>query len=136
LEQKPIEKSAEVKGEESTWAVESQTRSRYIYPSNYGTPGIFRIRSAESLPTHALTFGIGGEYYSVSNAPGFGYGNRRARTIAESLFVGYAPVDRLTLAIMRRNSSTTFGNPQQLISSLGDLNFSVLYSFPINESMA
>lgn len=131
-EQKPITSSEKVDGDEHTWAVESTTRKEYIYPSNWGQAGIFRVRSAESLPDGALAFGIGGEFYSVSNP--FGTGN--ANTIAENLFVGYAPTDRLTLALMRRNSSTTFGEPAQLISSLGDFNFSGMYSFPITPMFA
>ncbi|MBI4403853.1 MAG: hypothetical protein HY537_06825, partial [Deltaproteobacteria bacterium] len=118
------------------WGVETSYRTEHLYPSNWGQAGIFRIRSAESLPPGALTFGIGGEFYAISDAPDLGYGNTRARTIAESLFVGYSPLERLTLAIMRRNSSTTFGNPQQLISSLGDMNFSGMYSFPLTPSTA
>lgn len=131
-EQKPITTQEKVEGEEETWAVESTSRREYIYPSNWGQAGIFRVRSAESLPEGALAFGIGGEFYSVANP--FGAGN--ASTIAENLFIGYSPTDRLTLAAMRRNSSTTFGTPQQLISSLGDFNFSGMYSFPITSMFA
>lgn len=135
---KPITVSTQEtqEGEEEVWAVESSHRSEHIYPSNWGTAGIFRLRSAESMPDGALTFGIGGEFYSVSNAPDLGYGNRSANTIAESLFVGYAPTKNLTLSVMRRNSSTTFGSPQQLISSLGDFNFSAMYSFPLSPAVA
>lgn len=131
-EQKPLTTQEKVDGEEQTWAVESTSRREYMYPSNWGQAGIFRVRSAESLPDGALAFGIGGEFYSVSNP--FGAGN--ANTIAENLFVGYSPTDRLTVAVMRRNSSTTFGEPQQLISSLGDFNFSGMYSFPLTPMFA
>jgi len=139
IEQKPIVKSNTVEGDEKAWAVESTYRSQFIYPSNWGHAGIFRVRSAESLPPQTLSFGIGGEFYSVSNAPSFpglATGSQDARTIAESLFVGYAPFEHFTIGVMRKNSSTTFGNPDLLISSLGDMNLSLMYSFPINESMA
>lgn len=131
IEQKPIVKQETVEGEEEVWAVDTTTRREYIYPSIWGTAGIFRVRSAESLPDGALTFGIGGEFYSVPNP--LGYGN--ANTIAESLFIGYAPTDRLTLAVMRHNSSTTFGEPQQLISSLGDFNFTATYAIPVTKML-
>lgn len=131
-EQKPITHQTTVEGEEQVWAVESSARLENIYPSNWGQAGIFRVRSAESLPEGSLTFGIGGEFYSVSNPFGLGSAN----TIAESLFVGYAPTRQLTLSAMRRNSSTTFGEPQQLISSLGDFNFSAMYSVPLSPSFA
>lgn len=130
-----IEISQEEEGASETYEVSSSDRKEYIYPSNWGTPGLFRVRSAESFPNGALSFGIGGEFYSINNAPNFGTGTQ-ANTIAENLFVGYAPTDRLTLAVVRRNSSTTFGSPRQLISSLGDFNFSALYSFPINETIS
>lgn len=133
--QKPILQEETVPTEEQTWALDSTTRAEKIYPSNWGQAGIFRVRSAESLPEGALTFGIGGEFYSTSHAPETFVGNRQANTIAESLFVGYSPTKRLTLSVMRRSSSTTLGNPQQLISSLGDFNFSGLYSFPISSSV-
>lgn len=126
--EKGISTREEVPGEKREELVEVSTRQEFIYPSNYGTAGIFRVRSAESLPDGALTFGIGGEFYSTANP--FGVGN--ANTIAESLFIGYSPTERLTLAVMRRNSSTTFGEPQQLISSLGDINFSGMYAFPVS----
>ena len=119
--------------------MESIYRSQFIYPSNWGTAGIFRVRSAESLPEGALTFGIGGYYYSTNDIPAniaVASGSNHAETIAEELFVGYSPTKQLTLAIMRRNSSTTYGNPQTLISSLGDVNFSGMYSFPLSESFA
>lgn len=117
---------------EEDYSVESQKRQELIYPSNFGHPGIFRLRSAESLPRYSLSFGIGGEFYSTSNGA-FG---EDASTIAEHLFLGFSPLDRFTVAVERRSSSTTFGNPPQLISSLGDFNFSLSYSFPINESLA
>ncbi len=133
--EKPIEISTPEEGETETTTVEVSRRSDFIYPSNWGQAGLFRIRSAESLPDGALAFGIGGEFYSISDAPDFGYGSLKANSIAESLFVGYAPTPKLTLSVQRRNSSTTFGNPQKLISSLGDFNFSALYAFEITPSL-
>lgn len=118
-----------------TYEVSSIERNEVLYPSNWGTVGIFRVRSAESLPEGALTFGVGGEFYSVANAPDFGTG-QNAQSIAENLFFGYSPTRNLTLAVVRRNSSTTYGTPKQLISSLGDFNFSAIYSFPISNSLA
>ncbi len=132
---KPISIETTEETSERVWAVESIRRSNYIYPSNYGTPGLFRVRSAESLPQGALTFGVGGEFYWIDSAPNF-LGSSTAKTIAESLFIGYSPVEHLTVAIQRRNSSTTLGAPQQLISSLGDFTFSGLYSFQLGQSMA
>jgi len=133
--QVPIKQSqTEIVGEQTT-EIGSTERLQSIYPSNWGQAGIFRIRSAESLPQGTLTFGIGGAFYSVSNAPFLG-GSSSAKTISENLFVGYAPTDRLTLSIMRRSSSTTFGSPQSLVSSLGDFNFSAMYSFPISATIA
>lgn len=134
-EEKPIEVSVPEDGELENTTVETLRRSDFIYPSNWGQAGLFRIRSAESLPEGALAFGIGGEFYSISDAPDFGYGNRRANSIAESLFVGYSPAPKLTLSAQRRNSSTTFGNPQRLISSLGDFNFSAQYAFEVTPSL-
>lgn len=134
--EKPIEISSPKEGEEENTTVETMRRSDFIYPSNYGQAGLFRLRSAESLPQGALAFGIGGEFYSVSDAPEFGVGNRKASTIAESLFIGYAPTPKLTFSAQRRNSSTTFGTPQKLISSLGDFNFSGLYSFQVTPSLS
>ncbi len=134
--EKPIVQTMTEDGEEEVWGIESTRRQELLYPSLWGSAGIFRVRSAESLPEGALAFGVGGEFYTVGNAPNMGAGNLSASTIAEDLFVGYAPTRNLTLSLMRRNSSTTFGNPQQLISSLGDLNFQGLYSFPINDSFA
>jgi len=133
---KAIQQSSTVDGEEREYAVESEHRREMLYPSNYGHAGIFRIRSAESLPAGTLTFGIGGEFYAINNAPNFGFAGSQAETIAESLFVGYAPWEHVTFGLQRRNSSTTFGNPQQLISSLGDFTFSTMYSIPINQAMA
>jgi outer membrane protein OmpA-like peptidoglycan-associated protein len=133
--QKPITIESKEETDDRVWAVESMRRSNYIYPSNYGTPGLFRVRSAESLPKGALTFGIGGEFYWIDSAPAFS-GSSTAKTIAESLFVGYSPAEHVTIAVMRRNSSTTFGSPQQLISSLGDFTFSGLYSFQLSQSMS
>lgn len=121
--------------EQLAWGVETSHRREHIYPSNWGHAGIFRLRSAESLPEDTLTFGVGGEFYTITDSPVVS-GSSTAKTIAENLFVGYSPVDRWTLALQRRNSSTTFGIPQRLISSLGDLNFSVMYSIPLNDSMA
>lgn len=132
---KPIEITEEEQGATETYEVSSINRNEHLYPSNWGTVGIFRIRSAESLPEGALTFGIGGEFYSVRNAPNFGTGTE-ANSIAENLFVGYSPIRNFSLAVVRRNSSTTFGTPRQLISSLGDFNFSAMVSFPLNESLA
>jgi len=134
-EDKPIEVARPEEGETESTTIETLKRSDFIYPSNWGQAGLFRIRSAESLPEGALAFGIGGEFYSISDAPDFGYGNRKANTIAESLFVGYAPAPKLTLSVQRRNSSTTFGSPQRLISSLGDFNFSAQYAFELNPSL-
>jgi outer membrane protein OmpA-like peptidoglycan-associated protein len=137
--EKPIQKTFEEESDERVYAVETTYRSEYIYPSNYGTAGIFRLRSAESLPDGALTFGIGGEFYSVSDIPPeiqLAYGPGNANTIAESLFIGYSPTKQLSLGVVRRNSSTTFGTPQTLISSLGDFNFSAMYSFPLSPSFA
>jgi len=134
-EEKGIEISQEEERASETYEVSSINRKEHLYPSNWGTVGIFRTRSAESLPYEALSFGIGGEFYSIGNAPDFGTG-REANSIAENLFVGYSPLTNLTLAVVRRNSSTTFGTPKQLISSLGDFNFSAVYSFPINDSFA
>lgn len=134
-EEKPIDVLTPEETEHENTTVETLKRSDFIYPSNWGQAGLFRVRSAESLPEGALAFGIGGEFYSISDAPDFGYGNRTAHTIAESLFVGYAPTPKLTLSVQRRNSSTTFGNPQKLISSLGDFNFSALYSFDVSPAI-
>jgi outer membrane protein OmpA-like peptidoglycan-associated protein len=134
--QVPLTVKESTQGEDETWAVETQTRWRQLHPANWGHVGIFRIRSAESLPPKALTFGMGGEFYTTGDVPDFGVGSRDAETISESLFVGYSFTDRFTLGVMRRNSSTTFGNPQQLISSLGDFNFSGMYSFPIGKISA
>ncbi|MBM4303171.1 MAG: OmpA family protein [Deltaproteobacteria bacterium] len=133
--EKPIEVSTTEEGETESTTVEISRRSDFIYPSNWGQAGLFRIRSAESLPEGALAFGIGGEFYSISDAPNFGYGNLKANTIAENLFVGYAPTPKLTLSVQRRNSSTTFGEPQRLISSLGDFNFSALYSLEVTPDL-
>jgi outer membrane protein OmpA-like peptidoglycan-associated protein len=134
-QEKGIEISQEEESASETYEVSSINRKEHLYPSNWGTVGIFRTRSAESLPFGALSFGIGGEFYSVGNAPDFGTG-KQANSIAENLFVGYSPLNNLTLAVVRRNSSTTFGTPKQLISSLGDFNFSAVYSFPINDTFA
>lgn len=131
-----IEKQEKSEGESEVWAIESSSRASAIYPTNFGHAGTFRIRSAESLPEGAFTFGIGGEFYAITDGPELNVGNTTAKTLAESLFVGFSPTKRLTLGIMRRSSSTTFGNPQQLISSLGDFNFSALYSFPLSKSFA
>ncbi len=133
--EKPISIESKEETDERVWAMESIRRSNYIYPSNYGTPGLFRVRSAESLPKGALTFGVGGEFYWIDSAPAFS-GSTTAKTIAESLFIGYSPAEHVTIAVQRRNSSTTFGAPQQLISSLGDFTFSGLYSIQLNQSMA
>lgn len=133
---KAVEKRQAHTTEGDAWAIGSSSRSEAIYPTNWGQAGLFRIRSAESLPEHALTFGIGAEFYAVSNAPDLGVGNTTAKTIAESIFVGFAPTKHLTLGLQRRSSSTTFGNPQQLISSLGDIHFSALYSFPLSSILA
>lgn len=130
-----IKKQQSSSGEEKTWAIGSSKRSEVLYPSNSGPAGVFRVRSAESLPFFGLTFGIGGEFYSVNNAPNLGTGTK-ASTIAESLFVGFAPTDQLTLGISRRSSSTTYGNPSRLVASLGDLNFTGMYAFPLNETFS
>ena len=126
-----IEQTSTEEGEERRWEIGTTSRSEFIFPSNYGSAGIFRVRSAESLPPGTLTFGLGGEFYTVRNAPDVAGTGSNANTIAESLFIGLSPTDRFTLAMMRRNSSTTYGVPQQLISSLGDFYFSALYSFPL-----
>lgn len=128
-----VSKSEEAESEE--YAVDSVERAEILYPSNWGHVGLFRVRSAESLPSGTLTFGLGGEFYTTNNAPNFGSGGS-ASTIAENLFFGFSPLESLTLGIQRRNSSTTFGNPSQLISSLGDFTFSGLYSVSINSAMA
>lgn len=131
---KPIEMTEKSFSEEYVWGVESETRKRLIYPSNWGQAGIFRVRSAESLPTYTLTFGIGGEFYVVND--GIVYLNSsQVKTIAENLFVGYSPFENITFGITRRNSSTTIGIPQQLVSSLGDINLSGMYSFILNDNM-
>lgn len=132
---KAIEISEKSVSQESVWGVESETRRRLIYPSNFGQAGIFRVRSAESLPPYTLTFGVGGEFYAVND--GITYSDSsRVKTIAENLFVGYSPFENITLGIMRRNSSTTIGEPQQLVSSLGDINLSGMYSYTLNDNMA
>lgn len=133
--QKPLEEKTKVLGEEKTVEGEVEIRKNYIYPSNWGEAGIFRVRSAESLPEGALSFGIGGEFFSVDNPLPL-YGAGKANTIAESLFVGYSPTQNVTVSVERRNSSTTFGEPQQLISSLGDFNFSGLYSFQVTPNLS
>lgn len=132
--QKPIVVSQETAGETTETETGREERSNELYPSNWGHVGLFRVRSAESLPLYTLAFGIGGEFYSVSNAPTFS-GSSQAKTIAESLFVGFSPAENVTVGITRTNSSTTFGNPQQLISSLGDFNFSGMYSFQIGNNL-
>ncbi len=134
--QAPITVSETVEGETEVWGMETETRWRQIFPSNWGQAGIFRVRSAESLPPQTLTFGIGGEFYSISNGPDLSVGNTAAKTISEHLFAGYAFTDRFTFGMVRRNSSTTFGSPQQLISSLGDINFSGQYSIPLTRLAA
>ncbi len=126
---------SEEDAQDRIWGIETIGRTEYIYPSNWGHAGIFRMRSAESLPSGTLTFGVGAEFYTISDSPVVS-GDTTAKTIAENLFVGYSPWDRVTLALQRRNSSTTFGSPQRLISSLGDVNFSAHYSIPIGKSMA
>jgi outer membrane protein OmpA-like peptidoglycan-associated protein len=126
-------------GETTTWAAETSTRADHLYPSIYGGVGIFRLRSAYSLPEGALSFGMGGEFYSVGNAPSLGGGPVSASTIAESLFVGFAPTKALTLSLMRRNSSTTFssgGGANQLISSLGDFTLGAQYEFELSPSVS
>ncbi len=131
---KPLATSSqEVKaGESYSHEVESTERGHRLYPSNWGTVGLFRVRSAEAMPAGAVSFGIGGEFYSTDNvvAPG------SVNTIAEMLFVGYALTDRLSLGLQRRNSSTTYGTPSQLISSLGDFNFTGHYSIPVTRALA
>ncbi len=119
-----------------TYEVGTSQRAAWVYPNCYGTAGIFRTRSAESLPDGALAFGICGEFYSISNAPNFGQIGGDANTLAESIFIGYAPVENLTVSIMRRNSSTTFGQPSQLISSLGDFYLDGQYTFNLSPSFA
>lgn len=129
---KPISysESEEVEGAEEQYAMESSSRAETTYPTNYGHPGLFRVRSAQAFPEGSLTFGIGGEFYAVTDGPVGG----SAHTIAESIFVGYTPVENLSLGVMRRNSSTTYGNPSQLSSSLGDINLTGLYSFELSPS--
>ncbi len=134
--QKPIETQSEQTTEGETWAEETITRSDRIHPSIYGQPGIFRVRSGYSLPKGSLTFGIGGEFLSVNNATEFAaFGVSAVDTLTESLFVGYAPTESLTLSIMRRNSSTTYSGPSQptnLVSSLGDFTFGASYAFEVS----
>ncbi len=135
-EQKPIEVQSSQATEGETWAEETLTRSDHIYPSIYGQAGIFRVRSGYALPQGALTFGIGGEFLSVGNATEFAaFGVNAVNTLTESLFVGYAPIDSLTISIMRRNSSTTYSGPSQaqnLVSSLGDFTLGASYSFELS----
>lgn len=138
-QQKPIEQtvSEEVSGE--IYAMSATRRTQQIHPSLWGQAGLFRMRSAEALPEGALTFGIAGELYSVTNGPLIGGTPTAATTIAESLFVGYAPWKDWTFSVQRRNSSTTFASPpgtaDQLISSLGDFNLSGMYSIALSPSM-
>ncbi len=139
-EQVAIEASQTVPGSDESWATETLTRSEHLYPSVWGQVGIFRTRSAYSLPQGALTFGIGGELYSVGDAPDVtSFGPTAATTIAESLFVGYSPLEKLSFFLMRRNSSTTFsvgGGNNQLISSLGDFSFGGSYTFEVSPSLS
>jgi outer membrane protein OmpA-like peptidoglycan-associated protein len=140
-QQATVEASTTVEGpSEQTWASETLSRSEHLYPSVWGQVGIFRVRSAYALPEGALTFGIGGELYSVGDAPDVtGLGPTAATTIAESLFVGYSPLDKLTFFLMRRNSSTTFSAPgqsAQLISSLGDFTLGGSYTFELGSSLS
>ncbi|MCB0406048.1 MAG: OmpA family protein [Bdellovibrionales bacterium] len=128
----PLTKQETVEGETHTSGYEETREPRFLHPTNWGEPGTFRVRSAESFPAGTIAFGIGGEFYSVRNAP---IANGRADTLAESLFVGWAPDDQLTVSVARKGSSTTFGSPSQLVSSLGDFNFSGMYSFELNEYM-
>jgi outer membrane protein OmpA-like peptidoglycan-associated protein len=139
-EQVPIEASQIVPGAEQSWPAETRTRSEHLYPSVWGQVGIFRTRSAYSLPEGALTFGIGGELYSVGDAPDVtSLGPTAATTIAESLFVGYSPWENISFFLMRRNSSTTFsvgGGSNQLISSLGDFTLGGSYTFEVTPSIS
>ena len=135
-----VETTQTVAGEETVWAAETLTRSEHLYPSIWGSVGVFRVRSAYSLPEGALTFGIGGEFYSLGSAPDVSYGfPTNASTIAESLFVGYSPTPNLTFSVVRRNSSTTFSAPAttgtQLISSLGDFVFGGYYAFEVSPKL-
>jgi outer membrane protein OmpA-like peptidoglycan-associated protein len=139
LEQKPIEQkvSEEISGE--IYAFSKTERTAQVHPSLWGQAGLFRMRSAESLPEGALTFGIGGEFYSITQGPVIGGIPNAATTIAESLFIGYSPWKDWTFSVQRRNSSTTFAAPgaaDDLISSLGDFTFSGAYSIPLSTSLA
>jgi outer membrane protein OmpA-like peptidoglycan-associated protein len=135
-----IDTSAEVPtGETTTWAGETTTRSEHLYPSIWGQVGVFRVRSGYSLPEGAISFGIGGEFYSVGNAPPLAGFPVSASTIAESLFLGYAPTQHLTLSVVRRNSSTTFNDgtgTTKLISSLGDFTVGGAYEFELSPSFS
>lgn len=135
--QKPIVVSKETKGETTREQSGRTERQSLLYPSNWGQVGLFRVRSAESLPRHTLAFGIGGQFYKVTNAPAIsGFpGSSRAETLTEHLFVGFSPAENVTLGVTRTNSSTTFGTPRQLISSLGDFNFAGSYSFTLSENL-
>lgn len=134
----PSQKPLVVKEETETKGVEKELarseRSYLLHPSLTGQVGIFRVQSAENLPKGSLTFGIGGEFYSGGEGPTLSGTKQSLSTIAESLFVGYSPDDKWTLALQRRNSSTTFGpagTAPQLISSLGDFVFSGHYSIEV-----
>src|SRR3954466_12908883 len=64
-----VESTVEVPtGEEQVWTGETSLLAEHLYPSLWGQVGIFRVRSAYSLPEDTLTFGIAGEFYSVGNA--------------------------------------------------------------------
>lgn len=119
--------------ESQEYELDSTSRGHRLYPSNWGTVGLFRVRSGEAMPAGALSFGIGGEFYTTNNAS-FAGGN--VNTIAEMLFVGYAVNERLSFGVQRRNSSTTYGVPRTLISSLGDFNFTGQYTIPVSRALA
>lgn len=136
---KAVEVTSEVEGNQETWAAGSQTRLEHLYPSLWGQVGVFRVRSGYSLPKGALSFGIAGEFYALGSANLSGLGTQSATTIAESLFVGYAPMEHLTVSLIRRNSSTTYGTPggaQQLVSSLGDFTLGTSYEFVVSPSLS
>jgi hypothetical protein len=138
-QQKAIEQqvSKEVEGE--IVAVGTTQRTQQIHPSIWGQAGLFRLRSAEGLPEGALTFGVGGEFYSVTNGPLIGGVPNAATTIAESLFVGYSPWKDWNAECSVLQDLDDFRHSRaadEFISSLGDFTFSGAYSARIAESMA
>lgn len=138
-QQKPIETTQTIQGEQKSWPGETLERQEHIYPTLWGQAGIFRVRSGYSLPEGAFSFGVGAEFYSLGGGPDVtATGPSTATTIAESLFIGYSPLKNLTLSLQRRNSSTTFSapaTPQQLISSLGDFAIGGSYAVDATPSL-